>query len=138
MLTGGVFLYLSAEAATGSWAQSTLDAFGVGLVVGGIVDVVAITLLDQFFTSSRQHWNATAEELLASAWRASTPKPDDSGIDITVTHLTPEDIERNAEMSRRAQRLLDMHGATIAPTLRRSLEQLADGRGMTRPAGSSW
>jgi hypothetical protein len=44
---GGACLYLSdAVASAGSWSQSTLDAFGVGFVVGGIVDVTAISWLN--------------------------------------------------------------------------------------------
>ena len=61
---GIVCLYLSdAVAATGSWWQGTLDAFGVGFVVGGIVDVTAISLLNLvlggsaiIFRSSDREW----------------------------------------------------------------------------------
>jgi hypothetical protein len=45
---GAVCLYLSWAAATGSWAQGTLDAFGVGLAIGGFLDVLTI-----------QGWNRT-------------------------------------------------------------------------------
>jgi hypothetical protein len=31
----------------GSWWQNTFDAFGVGLIVGGLVDVLAISWLNQ-------------------------------------------------------------------------------------------
>ena len=34
-------------AASGSWWQGTLDAFGVGFIVGGLVDVVAVSLLNR-------------------------------------------------------------------------------------------
>ncbi len=48
---GMTCLYLSdAVARSGSWWQGTLDAFGVGLVVAGIVDVAAILLLSQALT----------------------------------------------------------------------------------------
>jgi hypothetical protein len=40
IVLGGILLYLSdAVARTGSWSQSTLDAFGVGLVVGRADDL---------------------------------------------------------------------------------------------------
>jgi hypothetical protein len=43
---GVVCLYLSdAVARPGSWWQGTLDGFGVGLVIGGLVDATTITLL---------------------------------------------------------------------------------------------
>jgi hypothetical protein len=52
LITAGVVcLYLSdAVARPESWWQGTLDAFGVGFTVGGIVDVVAISLMNQVLT----------------------------------------------------------------------------------------
>jgi hypothetical protein len=48
ILAGILFLGLSAAVATaGSWWQSTFDAFGAGLVVGGLVDVLAISWLNR-------------------------------------------------------------------------------------------
>lgn len=45
---GAFCLYWSeAVARTGSWSQNTFDAFGVGLVIGGIVDVLAVSLLNE-------------------------------------------------------------------------------------------
>ena len=55
---GAACLYLSgAVARDGSWSQGTLDAFGVGLVVGGIVDVTAISLLNQLLTGDTDKWS---------------------------------------------------------------------------------
>ena len=34
----------------GSWWQGTLDAFGVGFVIGGIVDGVSMNLLAEFLS----------------------------------------------------------------------------------------
>jgi hypothetical protein len=54
LIAGGVVcLYLSDQVVTGWW-QGTLDAFGVGFVVGGLVDVLAITALNQALTGNQQ------------------------------------------------------------------------------------
>ena len=57
-----------AVAATGSWWQSTLDAFGVGFVVGGVVDVLAISALNQVLSGEekRRANNAEARAILRS------------------------------------------------------------------------
>jgi hypothetical protein len=70
--TGVICLYLSdAVARTGSWWQSTLDAFGVGLVVGGLVDVAAISLLNQFLVGylaqQQRTWSYYAKQLIDMA-----------------------------------------------------------------------
>lgn len=62
-------LYLSdAVALTGSWWQATLDAFGVGFVVGGLIDVLAISGLNQVLTreQTRGENNREAIEILDS------------------------------------------------------------------------
>jgi hypothetical protein len=47
-MVGIVCLHLSdAVAHPGSWWQGTLDAFGVGFVVGGLIDVIAVSGLNQ-------------------------------------------------------------------------------------------
>lgn len=65
---GVLCLYLSdAVARTGSWWQGTLDAFGVGFVVGGIVDVTTISLLNQLLGGTGQQLkslNRQAQHLL--------------------------------------------------------------------------
>lgn len=65
---GAVCLYLSeAVAAAQSWAQGTLQAFGVGFVVGGIVDVTAISLLNPVISGAGKQLasrNREAEQLL--------------------------------------------------------------------------
>lgn len=62
-------LYLSeAVARTGSWWQGTLEAFGVGFVVGGLIDVLAISGLNQVLTreQTRRENNRDAIEILDS------------------------------------------------------------------------
>jgi hypothetical protein len=66
---GIVCLYLSdAVARTGSWWQGTLDAFGVGFIVGGLIDVLAITGLNQALTGGQQRraTNREAQAILTS------------------------------------------------------------------------
>lgn len=43
---GIICLYLSDQVATGWW-QGTLDAFGVGFLIAGLADVLAISALNQ-------------------------------------------------------------------------------------------
>jgi len=58
---GVLCLCLSALVApTGSWWLGTLDAFGVGFVVGGVVDVLAIWGLNQVQTRPQANWDAVA------------------------------------------------------------------------------
>jgi hypothetical protein len=63
---GIICLYLSDKVVTGWW-QGTLNAFGVGFIVGGIVDVLAISGLDQRIKADdarRRENNRQAEEIL--------------------------------------------------------------------------
>ncbi len=72
--TGVLCLYLSDSVAhAGSWWQGTLDAFGVGFVVGGVVDATAISLLNQYLADTADKAlrlrNREVEVLLGSARR---------------------------------------------------------------------
>ena len=64
---GIVCLYLSDAVAHGWW-QGTLDAFGVGFIVGGLVDVLAISGMNQVLTGDqrRRQNNFEAEAILRS------------------------------------------------------------------------
>jgi len=53
VMAGAVCLYLSDKVVTGWW-QGTLDGFGVGFIVGGVVDVLAITALNQALTGEQR------------------------------------------------------------------------------------
>jgi hypothetical protein len=69
LIVVGIFcLCLSGVVVTGWW-QGTLDAFGVGFVVGGIVDVLAISGLNQVSADEeheRQENNRLAQEIIQS------------------------------------------------------------------------
>jgi len=47
-------LYLSDAVVHQAWWQGTLDAFGVGFVVGGIIDVLAISALNAVYAADQQ------------------------------------------------------------------------------------
>jgi hypothetical protein len=68
IVAGIVCLYLS-DAVVSGWWQGTLDAFGVGFVVGGIVDVLAISGLNQAIITEqvRRENNREAVLILQSA-----------------------------------------------------------------------
>jgi hypothetical protein len=106
---GIICLYASgAVARTGSWWQSTLDAFGVGLIVGGIVDVTAISLLNQILRGTprmrRKAGNAMAHVLLTAGLEEST----------------------GTYSSKFITEFLQAYGDSIDPFLRRGLGELLD------------
>jgi hypothetical protein len=61
-----------AVARAGTWWQGTWQALGVGLVVGGIVDVLATSAMSQFSGASQRRWNDEASTILFRAERADT------------------------------------------------------------------
>jgi hypothetical protein len=112
---GIVCLYLS-DAVVQGWWQGTLDAFGVGFVVGGLIDVLAISGLNQALVEGqkRREINFQAEQILRG-----------------VPHLTGADdaaapdpeLEAEAEAARK---LLIQSGDQIVPQLRAELQMLVD------------
>jgi hypothetical protein len=106
-----VCLVLSGAVLTGWW-QGTFGAFGVGFVVGGIVDVLAISLLNQILggvTWERRSLNYEARLLLA--WPVKHPQTGEV-----------------------AGAFLDSHENEIDPLLRGKLRGLADGGAADRLA----
>ena len=74
---GIALLYVSAEVArTGSWWQGTFDAFGVGLVIAGVVDLLAINVLNQVLARNQERWaiNRQAVDLLDGLYAARDEK----------------------------------------------------------------
>lgn len=59
---GIICLYLSDQVVTGWW-QGTLDAFGVGFIIAGIVDVLAISALNQRIKAENERIKAENERL---------------------------------------------------------------------------
>jgi hypothetical protein len=109
IVVGIVCLVLSGAVFTGWW-QGTLDAFGVGLIVGGIVDVLAISLMNQILggpTWGRRDINRQAEWIVA--W--------------------PVDHPQTREL---ASSLLEANANEIDPLLREKLQQIVDGRAADR------
>jgi hypothetical protein len=79
IMIGVLCLCLSAlVAATASWWQGTLDAFGVGFVVGGVVDVMAIFGLTSVL--SRQAERGTRANQQAQAILAQEHEPHTSDL----------------------------------------------------------
>jgi hypothetical protein len=86
ILCGLVFLYVSDEDAHGWW-QGTLQALGVGLIVGGVVDVLVISMLNLMSKAEqeRQQLRRQADEVrwaleMARKDRADThPDPGSAG-----------------------------------------------------------
>jgi hypothetical protein len=103
---GIVCLYLSDKVAKTSWTQGTLDAFGVGFIVGGLVDVLAIFGLTQVLAGDqRRRANDFEAEAILRA------RGDAAGL-----------RARGAA----ARALLIRSGRQIDPHLRDQLEKLAD------------
>jgi hypothetical protein len=113
-VAGVVCLYLSYRAHGGSWWQSTLDAFGVGFVVGSIVDVVAISILTQRLedlNDKRHAYDRRAETLL------STPsKPAARAKSFLWGHTESEEMnllrEAGPLLDSETRRMLERHSDT--------------------------
>ena len=111
---GIICLYLSGQVVTGWW-QGTLDAFGVGFIIAGIVDVLAISGLNQALTGqqNRQEYERQAQQVM-----------------LQIDSLTP------AIQAQRAQDLLDRSGDQLnAPT--RALLRAVVNRGRPSPPPES-
>jgi len=113
---GIVCLYLSdAVAHPGSWWQGTLDAFGVGLVVGGVVDVLAISGLNQALSrqQSQRDANREAETLLGP--QAFDRETADAAIDLIRRSGTLLDPYLRTRLDRRIRRYAEMEARMRRP-----------------------
>jgi len=115
---GIVCLILSGAVVGPGWWQGTLQAFGVGFTVGGVVDVVAISLMNQVLGSeSQQHrdldWQAF--RLLSNLY------------DLADEYEYPP---AESNVVKETKQFLHDHGGTIAPPLRdqlgRALQEVRD------------
>ncbi len=107
---GIVCLSLSdAVARSGSWWQETLDAFGVGFVIAGVVDVVTVSLLNQILSGSSRE-SKTID-------RAAQAVLD------TYTDLPLWDDDR-VKATEHVSRFIQEYGDWIDPLLRGRLNQV--------------
>jgi hypothetical protein len=114
---GGLLLYVSdAVAPAGSWWQSTSDAFGVGFVIGGVVDVLAVSTLTQ--ATLRSRYNREAERIFASANRTLDQ------LNAASDQLKPPDPQRWNDVLQRSADLLKEHRDDLSPQVRARLQQL--------------
>jgi len=104
---GIVCLYLSDAVVTGWW-QGTLEAFGVGFIVGGLIDVLALSGLTRILNTEERQRTASIEDLN----RSSQQRP-------TVT------ASPRAEARRRADRIREQTGWT-PETIEEALQILED------------
>jgi hypothetical protein len=106
ILAGILCLCLSAVvAARGSWWQGTLDAFGVGLSVGGLIDVMVISGLTIAVTEEdklRQEYSGRARALARAIMQEAQ-----QGVTNTAK---PEELYSEAmELLDQSEGLLDRH-----------------------------
>lgn len=95
-----------AVARTGTWWQGTWQALGVGFLVGGIVDVLAISLMSQYSSAWQRRWDDEAKAILHST-------------SVESQSLSPELILR-------AALFLSLHGDDVNPGLYRELRLVAE------------
>lgn len=89
---GILCLCLSAlVATTGSWWQGTLDAFGVGFVVGGVIDVLAISTLKRFI-SFKQERDRDITEQAERLLRRVRDMPEPTGDDLPQRRELAEQV----------------------------------------------
>jgi hypothetical protein len=107
IVAGIVCLYLS-DAVVSGWWQGTLDAFGVGFIVGGIVDVLAISGLTQAVTADRERQEADRDaQLMLDKLRIQV-----QGV---VEEPSESWIEARRKMLAEARDLLERRGAQMDP-----------------------
>lgn len=104
IVVGIVSLGLSDEVAKGWW-QGTLQALGVGLVVGGLVDVLAISKLNQVIqTASKKQRDEDKRQ--AEAWVARIP-------DGEVVQIPAREVERYLLMLRDDTESISLRAAVL-------------------------
>jgi hypothetical protein len=126
LIVVGVLCLCLSGAVVGGWWQGTLDAFGVGFVVGGIVDVVAISKLKQVFTERQRRYEQELASLASRVDRADRAAPAmeerrPNNEQAQLLLYGPGDLSGNAA---KARLLLSESGDEIDPRLRLDLEEL--------------
>jgi hypothetical protein len=91
-----------AVARGGTWWQGTWQALGVGFVVGGVVDVLAISTMSQYASAWQRRWDNEAAAIVTGS-------------------RTTDDAAALYVLRQRAAMLLSEHGETLDPELRSEL-----------------
>jgi hypothetical protein len=116
LTVGALCLYLSGAAArSGSWLQATLDAFGVGFIVGGVVDVTAMSLLNYLLTVASARESESRNRRAAWLIDKADALLDQPGQFLTLSYATWCDM--TIELSR----FLDLQGDRVDQILRRQM-----------------
>jgi hypothetical protein len=103
-VVGIVSLGLSDEVAMGWW-QGTLQALGVGLVVGGLVDVLAISKLNRVIQSASDKDRAENKRQ-AEAFVAQIP-------DGEVVQIPAREVERYLRVLRDDRQAIELRAAVL-------------------------
>ena len=112
IVVGIVCLYLS-DAVVSGWWQGTLDAFGVGFIVGGVVDVLAISGLNQAIKAEDQRLLDLQREM-------------DSILALRRAAMKQQGRLLEGEQAAEwARSFLNSHGSTINPMLASQLYGIA-------------
>jgi hypothetical protein len=129
LIVVGVLCLCLSGAVVGGWWQGTLDAFGVGFVVGGIVDVVAISKLNQVLAERHRRYEQELASLASRVDRADRAAPAmekrrrPNNEQAQLLLYGPRNLSGNAA---KARLLLSESGDEIDPRLRVELEELIE------------
>jgi hypothetical protein len=123
---GIVCLYLSDAVVTGWW-QGTLDAFGVGFIVGGLIDVLAISGLTYVQERQRAE-DERLSHLIAEAGRLSqqrrTPETADETLQILKNSIAEaERLSQQRRTPETAEEILQILKNSIAEAERLSQQR---------------
>ena len=117
LITAGIScLYVSDKAAHGWW-QGTLQAFGVGFIIAGVVDVIAISGLNQIMART------TDERLRAGNDQARSILGMFEGVD--PGGIPVEAYRRQAQEATQYLYYLNKAGGQIDPQLHAELDRLS-------------
>lgn len=95
LIVAGILCLCLSGAVVQGWWQGTLDAFGVGFTVGGVVDVLAISGLNQRVRAEdmrREAFNREAESILQLSSEVSREVRNEAAVSLlkrSKGHLDP-------------------------------------------------
>lgn len=130
---------------TGSWWQDTLDAFGVGFVVGGVIDILAIFGLTQLVNDlprirgevsrrARFLMRDLSGEIFPSDWEGGEPEPWEVRVDQAADFLRKNGKFLDEDLRLQFERQLEQAQKRIASGLMPDYQEtvVPDGRGAGR------